>query len=66
MNKLRVAVSIMLALFISLMVLKPAFAARDVVSNKNTMVEKGQHVDTLVVFGHDAVVKGTETTALLS
>lgn len=59
MNKIRAPLSFMLVLAISLFVLKPAFAAGDVIQNKNTMVEKGQHVETLVVFGHDAVVNGS-------
>lgn len=59
MKKTRVAISFLLALVISLMALKPALAAGDVVQSKNTTVEKGQHVDTLVVFGHNGVVKGT-------
>ncbi|HET7577705.1 MAG TPA: hypothetical protein VFK33_00370 [Bacillales bacterium] len=59
MNKNLLIVSFMLALLFSVFTLKPAFAAGNGDGNHDTVIEQGQKVETVVVFGNDAVVKGT-------
>lgn len=59
MKNKKLIVSLMLALLLSCFTLKPVFAEDNVITNQNTDIEKGQEVETVLVFGHDAVIKGT-------
>lgn len=59
MRKKKWIASLMLALLVSCLTFKPVFAENNVVNDGSTVIQKGQHVETVLVFGHNAVVKGT-------